>query len=70
MPSTRPGPHKRGGGVRHEWKYLPPIHPVGDTRRKCKNCGAVQTRESVTWYMRTIKYQWLPHIGRCQTEKD
>jgi hypothetical protein len=51
---------------RHDWENVPhPTQLMGGPCRKCKNCGAFQIREAVTWWMRTIGYRWRPLVGRC-----
>lgn len=57
--------------MKHDWE---PVHKNvqdvcnrgWDPERKCKNCGAVQTREDQTLWMRIVGYRWLPLVGRCK----
>ena len=35
-------------------------------KRKCQNCGVVQTKEAEYNWMRITCKRWLPLVGRCK----
>lgn len=56
--------------MKHNWEDAGtngPARLVEDPRRRCVNCGAEQTRQTHTRWMRVSGYQWLPLAGRCKT---
>lgn len=60
--------------MKHDWEYsthtLAEVMKHGwEPRRICKNCGAVQQRESQSNWMRVTGYRWLPLVGRCKGPK-
>jgi hypothetical protein len=58
--------------MKHDWgeaSGLTMAQRIGSRKRQCRNCGAVQTREQKTWYMRVVGYQWWPLVGRCRPQQ-
>lgn len=54
----------------HQWEEAPhPTHLMGGPCRRCVKCKAFQTREAVTWWMRTVGYRWWPRVGRCPADR-
>jgi hypothetical protein len=56
--------------MKHDWEHL--VNTQADVcqygwepRRRCRNCGKVQQRETEHSWMRVVKYQWWPLVGRC-----
>ena len=59
--------------MKHEWEHR---NPAPGTKygkyfgcldlRECKNCGAIQAKESKTAWMRVTGYIWYPKAGRCK----
>jgi hypothetical protein len=60
--------------MKHEWEQIGGrIHKLGDFRfktvRRCVLCGALQTRESLSEWMRVVGYTWYPLVGKCKGKK-
>ena len=56
--------------MRHDWIEPPNLtmaERLGPPKRVCRNCGARQSKEPKTWYMRVVGYQWWPLVGRCKS---
>jgi hypothetical protein len=58
--------------VKHDWKIIDENTPErfmrGGPKRQCQTCGAIQTRERQTSWMRVTGYHWYPLVGRCKPE--
>ena len=56
--------------VKHKWENYTPedISKAisGYAHRKCVLCGATQTKESKTSWMRVVGYYWFPLVGKCK----
>jgi hypothetical protein len=58
--------------MRHDWQDIPSTvsDPHWYGKRKCRNCGAVQTREDEQNWGRIIGYRWRPLVGRCKPKDE
>ena len=45
--------------MRHDWEQVHEMYPE-PTKRRCRNCGAVQKREAQHAWMRVTGYTWEP----------
>ena len=57
--------------MRHEWEMVQPTQATFgfEPKRRCKICGAVQSKTSETNWGRVVRYQWWPLVGRCKGDK-
>ena len=55
----------------HKWEDVNQgVEGLGNYgKRRCKKCGAVQTKQSKTEWMRVVGYYWHPKVGRCNADK-
>lgn len=55
--------------MKHDWERQyrnEPADMLRDRYRRCRNCGAEQSRETHYLWMRVTGYRWAPLVGRCK----
>ena len=54
--------------MKHDWvDYSEGVKDISYYgRRRCLNCGKIQSKESEQHWMRVVGYRWYPLAGRCK----
>ena len=52
--------------MRHDWDEF---YELLARKRRCRNCGAVQTHDNIQSWGRIVGYTWYPKAGRCKGTK-